>query len=340
MKTDATNSRLGDLLVDIKNEKLIPQPDFQRRLVWSNKDKVNFIRTVLQDYPFPEIYIAYGNVNPDTGESTKLLVDGQQRITTLYQYFTGSKYLKLPKDLKPYAKLDVDQKKAFLQYIVVIRDLGALPIDEIKEIFQKINSASYGLNAMEINNCRYDGAYITFNKEFALNDFFEQHHFFSSTEIHRMKDVLFCLSITTTLLSTYFNLDKEIDNYLIKYNESFPQAEMMKKNYDDLLVLIEQLNFDEKSRVFKKNDFYTLFIELYKALYIQKKNICKEKLAKNLKNFYVTVDNYTDNNNTKDTKEKAFEYYKNTMQGSNSRSSRISRGKIISTIITESLENK
>ena len=66
MKTDATNSRLGDLLVDIKNEKLIPQPDFQRRLVWSNKDKVNFIRTVLQDYPFPEIYIAYGNVNPDT----------------------------------------------------------------------------------------------------------------------------------------------------------------------------------------------------------------------------------------------------------------------------------
>lgn len=334
MKTEATNSRLGDLLVDIKNQKLIPQPDFQRRLVWNNQDKINFIKTVLEDYPFPEIYIAYGDVDPDTGESTKLLVDGQQRITTLYQYFTGSKFIKLPKEMKPYAELTTEQKKAFLQYIVVIRDLGTLPIEEIKEIFQRINSANYGLNAMEINNCRYGGEYISFNKDFALHSFFERHCFFSSSEIHRMKDVLFCLSITTTLLSTYFNLDKEIDEYLIKYNDSFPKSDEMKENYETIFNFIESLNFMDKSRLYKKNDFYSLFIELYKAIFLQDKKINQNKFRKKLEEFYKNVDNCS--KTEENSSDNSFIYYKATLQGSNSRTSRITRGNIIASIINDS----
>lgn len=86
MNTSATNRRLRVLLTAISKEILVPQPEFQRRLVWSNKDKVEFVKTVLEGYPFPEIYIAAGNVDPKTGEGCELLVDGQQRITTLYQY--------------------------------------------------------------------------------------------------------------------------------------------------------------------------------------------------------------------------------------------------------------
>lgn len=334
MKTEATNSRLGELLVDIKNQKLIPQPDFQRRLVWSNKDKINFIKTVLEDYPFPEIYIAYGDVDPDTGECTKLLVDGQQRITTLYQYFSGSDILKLPKDMKPYAELTIEEKTNFLQYIVVIRDLGTISIEEIKQIFQRINSANYGLNAMEINNCRYGGEYISFNKDFALHSFFEKHCFFSSGEIHRMKDVLFCLSITTTLLSTYFNLDKEIDEYLVKYNDSFLYSGEMKENYEKLFSFIDKLNFADKSRAYKKNDFYTLFIELYKAIFLEDKKIDQNKLRNKLEEFYKNVDGCStmEENNSNSS----FLYYKSTLQGSNSRTSRITRGKIIASIIDES----
>ena len=33
-------------------------------------------------------------------------------------------------------------------------------MDEIKEIFKRINSVSYALNAMEINNALYEGEYI------------------------------------------------------------------------------------------------------------------------------------------------------------------------------------
>lgn len=67
MDTSASNRRLRVLLTAIGNGSLLPQPEFQRRLVWINKDKVEFIKTVVEGYPFPEIYIAAGKVDTKTG---------------------------------------------------------------------------------------------------------------------------------------------------------------------------------------------------------------------------------------------------------------------------------
>ncbi|MFN9951774.1 MAG: DUF262 domain-containing protein, partial [bacterium] len=104
MQTSGTNRRLRLLISAIKDGTLIPRPDFQRRLVWTNKHKEEFIKTVLGQFPFPEIYIAAGDVDTDTGKGTELLVDGQQRLTTLLQYFSGSPDLRLG-TLCPYSAL-------------------------------------------------------------------------------------------------------------------------------------------------------------------------------------------------------------------------------------------
>ena len=74
MKTTATNRRVRELLTGIRDGTLIPRPEFQRRLVWSNKDRVSFIETVIHGYPFPEIYVAAGDVDLDSGEATEMLV--------------------------------------------------------------------------------------------------------------------------------------------------------------------------------------------------------------------------------------------------------------------------
>jgi hypothetical protein len=158
MKTTATNKRIRELLTAIGDGTLIPRPEFQRRLVWALRHKNAFIKTVLEGYPFPEIYIAAGDVDLSTGAGTLMLVDGQQRLSTLYDYFHGSNELRL-KDITPYEKLNDSQKRDFLEYEVVVRDLGALDLDQIKEVFRRINSTSYALNAMEIENARYDGEF-------------------------------------------------------------------------------------------------------------------------------------------------------------------------------------
>ena len=333
MKTSATNRRLRLLLTAIGANTLIPQPDFQRRLVWSNKDKVSFIRTVLDGYPFPEIYVAAGNVDPDSGEGTELLVDGQQRMTTLYQYFRGAVDLRLGKEITPYADLVDSKKIEFLEYEVVVRDLGRHQIEVIKEIFQRINSTSYGLNAMEIQNARYGGEFKMFGDRLAQNNFFEEVKLFTANDVRRMNDTRYCLVLAITMLSTYFNRDAELEEYLDKFNEYFDEAEDLISQAEKVFSFMRGLSLSEKSRAWKKADFFTLFIELHRALVKKHSVILPTKLGPILDAFYSEVGRAA--NGESDEKSIHWKYYKAALQASNDRGSRIERGKIVGQLVSD-----
>lgn len=115
MKTAPNNKKVREIITLVKEGKIVPRPEFQRRLVWSREDKNHFIDTLLRGYPFPEIYLADGEVDLDTGEGTQLLVDGLQRVNTIVQYFSADPDLKLT-SVPNYNDLDKDQKQNFLQY--------------------------------------------------------------------------------------------------------------------------------------------------------------------------------------------------------------------------------
>ena len=198
MKTTATNKKVRELLTAVRDESLEIKPPFQRRLVWKNQDKCNFIQTVLDGYPFPEIYVATGQLDLETGEGTQLLVDGQQRISTLYQYFHGADDLKLG-GIPKYVDLIDEMQNRFLQYDVVVRDLGVLSDEQIRKVFQRINSTGYSLNAMEIDNSRFDGEFKTVAEKLAEGEFFRCHRIFSANQIRRMQDTRFVLRYMVTV---------------------------------------------------------------------------------------------------------------------------------------------
>ena len=89
----ATNKKVLEVFNMMKDGSLILRPRFQRKLVWNNTHKENFIETILMKLPFPEIYLATGEIDLELQKSTTLVVDGQQRLSTIYQYITGSKEL-------------------------------------------------------------------------------------------------------------------------------------------------------------------------------------------------------------------------------------------------------
>jgi hypothetical protein len=333
MDTSASNRRLRVLLTAIGNGSLIPQPDFQRRLVWTNKDKVEFIKTVIEGYPFPEIYIAAGRVDTKTGEGAEVLVDGQQRVTTLYQYFKGSTDLKLPAGLSAYTDLTETQQVAFLEYKVVVRDLGNMAIDEIKEVFQRINSTSYGLNAMEIHNARYGGEFKDLAERVSSSAFFEENKIFTATDIKRMNDVMYCASLIATIMGGYFNRDKEIEDFLSRYNESFERKEEIFGEVFEVLSFISRLNFPPRSRAFKKADFFTLFVEIHAALIRDRIALDVAETRSRLDGFYGEVDlaslGGVEDGSVADN------YYKAALQASNDRSNRILRGAAIGEILRE-----
>ena len=335
MKTSASNRRLRVILTALSDGTLDPRPEFQRRLVWSNRDKVQFIETVLQGYPFPEIYIAAGTVDPDTGKGQEMLVDGQQRMTSLHQYFQGSADLQLGSIIPPYKALDKNQKIDFLEYEVVVRDLGKLEIDEIKTIFEKINSTSYGLNAMEVRNARYAGAFKDFCETLATNPFFEKYRVFSASEVRRMQDIRYCLVLVATLLSTYFNRDNDIEIFLTKYSEEFPRANEISDLINSNLSMIESLGFPNDSRLFKKADLFTLVIELSKLPDPVKKKLHPPRIAKALGDFFSTVDAGPESQNYKGD---VASYHKAALQATNDRENRITRGEIISELLIKTVQ--
>lgn len=317
----------------MRDGKIEPRPDFQRRLVWSNKDKSRFIDTILKTLPFPEIYVAAGDVNVETGEAKELLVDGQQRVTTLYQYFTASEDLRLD-GVSPYAELDKTEKEAFLQYDVVVRDLGRVDLGEIREVFERINATSYSLNAMEVHNARYEGALKNTAESVSQHPFFEDHRTFSASEIRRMLDTRYCLILITTVLSTYYNRDDDIEEFLGRYNDSFPHSDEIKAGFEKVFALVNDMSFPPDCRVWKKADLFTLLVELYWITNRDNITINTRESSVNLQKFYESVDAYGSQKNIQlSSTDKASNYHKAALQGSTDRGSRLLRGEIIRNVI-------
>ncbi|MFB8024625.1 MULTISPECIES: DUF262 domain-containing protein [unclassified Streptomyces] len=331
MQTSATNKRLRMLLTGIRDKTLIPNPHFQRRLVWSNEHKVAFVATVLDGLPFPEIFISAGDVNPDTGDGTELIVDGQQRITTLHQYFTASTELRITNNVIPaYRELADEKKREFLEYEVVIRDLGPLDEEETRQIFHRINSTNYSLNAMEVNNSRFDGALKRFSEEVANHQFFQGRKIFTSLDGRRMNDIRFALTLTITVLSGYFRRDEDHEQYLDQYNDDFPAGEEVKEGFEKVFSFIEECKFPTKSRVWQKADLFTLIVELYRTLVYEKKSLPPADVAARLVAFYEEVEGVT---HAPNPSPQAAEYYRRVRSGINDRNSRINRGEVIQGIL-------
>lgn len=336
MRVSASNRRIHVLLEGIRSGTLVPNPEFQRRLVWSNKHKSAFIETVLRGYPFPEIYVAAGEVDLDTGEGTEMLVDGQQRLTTLKQYFEASPDLKLSSGITPYSQLTNQEKKDFLDYLVVVRDLGQMSITEMKEIFQRINSTNYSLNAMEIHNARFDGELKQFAESLAQHSFFENHRIFRTNEIRRMGDTVFTLSVIITVMSTYFNLDSEFEKYLRQYNDEFEEKERLESELQNVFQFIGKCGLTQNSRAFRrKSDLFTLLVESHRTVTKNKeKPLDPVKVGKRLRQFYELVDKSVRTEETIGAENsRIVTYYDATRQGTNQRVNRINRGKILQDVI-------
>lgn len=333
MRTAPESRKITAILKSIGDKSLQPQPDFQRRAVWTNQDKIAFIQTILSGYPFPEIYVASEQVNTETGEAVELLVDGQQRVKTIDEYFRGVSPFSRTQKIANYKNLEDEKKRTFLNYDVSVRNLGIMELKDIREIFKKINATSYDLNEMERYNAVYLGEYKKFCEEMAGNDFFREHCIFGPADIRRMRDVSFLCSLTSTMMSDYFNLDEQIEEYLQHYNEKFKEAEALEKRYENVFNLMNAMKFDKLSRAWKKVDFYTLFVELDRAANRQNIDLDANAVGRKLTQFFNSVNAVNDDEAVPEGK--AGEYYLAAVKATNNRGARVARGRIIREMIAK-----
>lgn len=328
MKTSPSSLKIRQLVTLTKEGKLVPRPEFQRRLVWTSADKIRFIDTILHSYPFPEIYVANGAVNVDTGEGTQLLVDGQQRVTTIVSYFQGDPSTS-GASIPPYSALEREQKEEFLNYDVAVRDMGSVTAEQIIEVFRRINSTKYDLNEVEVNNAVYAGELMRLAAAYAEHDFFDNHKVFRSTDIKRMGDVRFVLQVLITYLAGYFNRDDLFEQFLADYNDQFPQREEVGARLNAAISFIEECGFPSRSRIWKKSDLFTALVQVDIAIEAGTMPSPTETLER-LEVFFRKVDE----EGMESGNPAIAMYAKASIQASNDRLNRIRRGVVMEAVLT------
>ncbi|MFP3351314.1 DUF262 domain-containing protein [Pseudoalteromonas sp. SIMBA_153] len=317
---------IQQLMQEIRDEVISPRPEFQRKLVWSNQHKSAFIDSVLNKYPLPEIFLTELQVDANSGMRAEMLVDGQQRLSTLYEYVTNNIDLKLSESIPKFCELSEVEKRDFLNHQIVVRMLKTEDFDSIREIFTRINSTKYALNAMEINHARYDGALKNFAQKISEGDFFECHRIFSPTDIRRMNDLRYTLELLITMMTGYFNRDEKVEDFLSMYNDEFPKEIELESRLTKVFSLIDRCDFPFECRIWKKADFFTVVIELDRAVNLNDHSLHSEQLSGKLKKFYSEVDSEYKEGVVKD-------YYLASLQGTTSRSNRNKRAMILRDLI-------
>ena len=262
IRPSVTNPTIADLYESIQSNRLVLRPDFQRKFVWTHEHQEEFIGTILHGYPFPEIYVSEGEVDIANLRTTRYVIDGQQRLTTIKKYIEGDHDRRFS-HVNVYSELSDAEKSNFLSYQVVVRDIGKVDDDTIREIFRRINLTKFKLEDIEIHNAVYDGAFIQTAKAILDNNPLEVYGVFRESEFTRMADLHFILLVMSTLENGgYFAQDREVEPKVAEYNEEYPRQDEMTKLLQDTFQAIDQLNLSPDSIWFRKSNFFTLVVEI------------------------------------------------------------------------------
>ena len=143
-----------------KKQQLVLEVDFQRNTVWGPKQKCELIESILMGLPLPIFYFKQQN------NSTYVVVDGKQRLSTLFEFLNNGftlKSLKILKflngkkfkDLTDELGIYQSQLEDYQVYSHVI--LPPTPDKILFDIFDRVNRGGTKLNKQEIRNALYHG---------------------------------------------------------------------------------------------------------------------------------------------------------------------------------------
>lgn len=315
--------KISEIYRRVKDSSLILQPDFQRKFVWTNEHKEEFIDTILKGFPFPEIYIAQKGIDMEIILTSEVIVDGQQRLSTIIEYIDEEDDSRtFGKKVPKYKNLSEHDRRDFLNYTVVFRDIGDIEPETIREIFRRINLTKFSLEQIEIHQAIYDGEFISTAKDILNRIEEDEFPIFSESELSRMADLHYMLLLMSTKITGgYFARDSEVENSIIKYNDYFEESEDITSSFIKNFIFIKKMRLPDDSIWFRKSNFFTLFIETVDKLDENNMDIVKIKL--------IDFENNILENKNKSREDNDFSLYYSCMySGTNNRTSRVTRAEL------------
>lgn len=349
---------IREILELLSTGKLSLKPFFQRKLVWRKEHKVEFIKTILFNYPFPEVYFSDASNDVSQLGKNKWVIDGQQRINAIQEYFSEEGDFQNARITK-YKELPPLEQKAFLDYEVSVRELGEMSDEMLRLIFTRINLTEYSLNPMEKLNATYSTTPLflfarqCIDSNFEFDDyfkdafiedklsqehrdiflnFFEDHAIFTSNDRRRMADLQYMILLIITLDRGYFHRTTEIWKAFESndYKTIKLQSDILPK-LEEVLSFVSALSLTHKSLWSTKVNMFTLIMELSKLDNLNLLNI--EKVTSSLEELDKKYLIYKKENESDQISTGERIYFSNALQGVNDKANRVNRGNFLKIIL-------
>ncbi|EAB6416582.1 DUF262 domain-containing protein [Klebsiella pneumoniae] len=199
------------------------QPDFQRKdRIWNNEKKSKLIESILLKLPLPVFY--FGN---RIAEDKWVVVDGLQRITTIYDFMSGEfklSKLDILEDLngKEFGELTRTEQRAIREYEITAYfiEMNKDSTDLIVELFHRINTYGVKLSDQEIRSALNQGSSVKFLRYLASkNEFKQATH--GKVKPDRQKDMELCLAALAFINIGFKNYNfNSYDKFLSKAMEN------------------------------------------------------------------------------------------------------------------------
>ncbi len=241
-------------LITMYDENELQKPELQRKYVWDKVEASRFIDSLLLGLPVPSIFLA------NTSGENKLIIDGFQRIMTVYDYVKGiwskdklvfklsnSEKINETWRGKAFSELDETEKKRIRSTTIhaIIFEQKSPKEDDTSlfQIFERINTSGRTLFPQEIRNCVYQG---NFNDLlFKLNKNKEWRAMYGlDEEDPRMRDleyILRFLALDTEFIKKFDKSSISLKKYLNEFmgSKNSQDETVIKQREDKFTAVIE-----------------------------------------------------------------------------------------------------
>lgn len=138
-------------------------PSYQREFIWEPWRRSRFIESILIGLPIPQLLLAQQIAPSDEDEGALEIVDGTQRIRTLWSFVKGGMVLTGLERLtllngKTFHHLLASRQRKFLRVNMRALELTEVSQDDVTlDLFLRINQGSLGLKGAEVRRGAYQG---------------------------------------------------------------------------------------------------------------------------------------------------------------------------------------
>jgi hypothetical protein len=193
MNIVSTNMTVVDFCDALARGDITVNKKYQRsEKVWPQVARSYLIETILLDYPIPKMYL-YQITDLRRRKTTKEIVDGQQRSSTIRDFYNDSFALSVDNtDVRgrTFSQLDDVLQNKFLTFSLSFDLFVAATDDQVVEVFRRMNSYTVPLNDEEKRHASYQGKFKWFVNRIAqkFSTFFLDIGLYSEKQLVRMSD--------------------------------------------------------------------------------------------------------------------------------------------------------